>query len=192
MGAQGNMNVRVFGNVGANAKKTRMPCDSGDLALTLASQHPIIWLQQYLVLARVCHMIAVLYMHSLKMTGPAIIAQKVANVAIKTTKLWTWTQSHLETMLGHNGVLLTRFVSTNRKRQFETMWCHQHQTWMGSPVHGHFDGKIVEHVELNEGCPQQNTLYYFIIFQSRFQFFGENIGKRNLQLLKWETWNSCE
>ena len=155
-----------------------MPCDSGDLALTLASQHPIIWLQQYLVLARVCHMSAVLYMHSLKMTEPAIIAQKVANVAIKTTKLWTWTQSHLETMLGHNGVLLTRFVSTNRKRQFETMWCHQHQTWMGRPVHGHFDGKIVEHVELNEGCPQQNTLYYFMIFQSRFQFFGENIGKQ--------------
>ena len=64
------------------------------------------------------------------------------------------------------------------------MWCHEHQTWMGSPVHGHFDGKVVEHVELNEGCPQQNTLYYFIIFQSRFQFLGENIGKRNLQLLK--------
>ena len=87
-------------------------------------------------------------------------------------------KSPIETMLGHNGVLLTRFVSTNRKRQFETMWCHQHQTWMGSPVHGHFDGKIVEHVELNEGCPQQNTLYYFMIFQSRFQFFGENIGKQ--------------
>lgn len=64
-------------------------------------------------------MIAVLYMHSLKMTEPAIIAQKVANVAIKTTKLWTWTQSHLETMLGHNGVLLTRFVSKNQKNNLK-------------------------------------------------------------------------
>ena len=137
-------------------------------------------------------------MHSLKMTEPAIIAQKVANVAIKTTKLWTWTQSHLETMLGHNGVLLTRFVSTNRKRQFETMWCHQHQTWMGSPVHGHFDGKIVEHVELNEGCPQQNTLYYFMIFQNRFQFFwGKHWKKlavvevRNMEQL-WKIMGSAQ
>ena len=58
------------------------------------------------------------------------------------------------------------------------MWCHQHQTWMGSPVHGHFDGKIVEHVELNEGCPQQNTLYYFMIFQSRFYFLGKTLENK--------------
>ena len=153
-----------------------MPCDSGDLALTLASQHPIIWLQQYLVLARVCHTIAVHAFPEDDRAGNH--SPKGCEGCDQNDEPLTWTQSHLETMLGHNGVLLTRFVSTNRKRQFETMWCHQHQTWMGSPVHGHFDGKIVEHVELNEGCPQQNTLYYFMIFQSRFQFFGENIGKQ--------------
>ena len=177
MGAQGNMNVRVFGN---RCKCQEIPdamwfwWPGFDIGFA-ASNHltPTVFSVGTCLPHDCC-----LYMHSLKMTEPAIIAQKVANVAIKTTKLWTWTQSHLETMLGHNGVLLTRFVSTNRKRQFETMWCHQHQTWMGRPVHGHFDGKIVEHVELNEGCPQQNTLYYFMIFQSRFQFFGENIGKQ--------------
>ena len=84
------------------------------------------------------------------------------------------------------------------KKQFETMWCHQHQTWMGSPVHGHFDGKIVEHVELNEGCPQQNTLYYFMIFQNRFQFFwGKHWKKlavvevRNMEQL-WKIMGSAQ
>ena len=162
---------------GANAKKSRMPCDSGDLALTLASQHPIIWLQQYLVLARVCHTIAV---HAFPEDDRA------GNHSPKGCECCDQNDEALDMdpkSPRNDARPQWRFAYPicieKSKKQFETMWCHQHQTWMGSPVHGHFDGKIVEHVELNEGCPQQNTLYYFIIFQSRFQFLGENIGKRN-------------
>ena len=32
--------------------------------------------------------------------------------------------------------------------------------WLGNPVDGHFEGKIIE---LNEGWPQQTMLYYMML-----------------------------